>query len=374
MKALDFLDAPVPEGVRLFLISGPEAFLREQAATHVTSTLGGDCEIVHLRVGPGDETIVLSDVLDELRMAGLFSGRDRLVRLTGADSLVKEHGAALERFIASGEALHPWIIEGESLAPKRLKGRPRSGLARAVVDAGGIVVTCQALYDTSFGGKGPVWQSPLSRWVQQRARGLGKRLSLKDAYQIHRLAGRDLRVLDAELHKLAAYAGERPELTADDVEQVVARGRLGAAYELADAVAAGDVPQALDRSARLFENGLADSGGRIVRDPASIALILQRTLTNRLLRVLQVVELMRGGMSFEDAAGAVGQPPWGRDRLRRQAEVLAAPGRGLRLVRGLRELEEGLKGGGGPPRTLVERFLVEAPGAGSPAGGAAWTR
>ncbi len=45
MKVLDFLKAPLPDAARVFVVSGSESFLREQAVRKIKDALGEDVDV-----------------------------------------------------------------------------------------------------------------------------------------------------------------------------------------------------------------------------------------------------------------------------------------------------------------------------------------
>jgi hypothetical protein len=69
---------------------------------------------------------------------------------------------------------------------------------------------------------------------------------------------------------------------------------------------------------------------------------------------------MDSGSRLAEAADAVREVPWGRDRLRAQIEAFRELRHRTRVLHALREAESDLKSGGGTPRVLFDRFLVDA--------------
>jgi DNA polymerase III delta subunit len=362
MKVVDFLKVPVPPRARIFVITGEEPYLREQAVARIRESLPPDLEVqvVHGPLAASDKGVDLRDLLDDLRTGSLFGG-ERLVHLKDADVLAKENQAALSRFVAEGAIVQRFVVEAKALLPRGAKTLPKTGLLPAVEAAGGVVVTCDPLYDTPFAGKGPPHQSPLSRWVQDQATKLGKRISLEDAYVLHRLVGPGLRELDGELRKLALYVKDRKTITAEDIEAATGAGRLAPVFDLAEAVAGRDGPAVLEQSALLFERGLMDFSGRHVRDPVGIALTILAAVSMRLRKVFRVKEMMAEGASFEEAAKSVKHPAPFLDRLRSQIEAWKRPQDVRVVMESLVGLERGLKTGG-PARILFDRFVVEGLG------------
>lgn len=371
IKVLEFLRAPPPKECRLFAVTGEESWLREQATSRILESLPPDVEVqtVHAAASGGDAALDLRDLLDDLRTASLFGG-ERLVHVRNADAFVKEHQAALIRFLDGGGAVQRLVIETPELLARGAKSVPKTGVLAALEKAGGLVIACDPLYDSPFGGKGPPHLSPLSRWVQDRAAGLAKRISIEDAYVLHRLVGTGLRELDGELRKLAVFVKDRKTITAEDIEACCGGGRLAPVFDLAEAVAGRRLAEVLEQSALLFERGLMDFSGRLVREPSAVALTCLSAVALRLRKVARVRELMDAGTDFEEAARKVKQPPLFLDRLRVQVAAWRGADDVRRIVATLVELERGLKTGG-PARVLFDRFAVEglAPGG---TGSAAW--
>ncbi len=99
--------------------------------------------------------------------------------------------------------------------------------------------------------------------VDEQLKPLGKKL-LRDAEaELKNRLGDDLRLIATELQKLALYAGERAQITRDDVLAVVAPVREEEFFALAEAVGEGDLGKAL----QLFGDEL-----RRKANPSSVAL------------------------------------------------------------------------------------------------------
>ncbi len=74
---------------------------------------------------------------------------------------------------------------------------------------------------------------------------LKKRLARDAELELKNRLGDDLRLIASELRKLALYAGERPQITREDVEAVVAPVREEEFFALSEAVGEGDAGKAL---------------------------------------------------------------------------------------------------------------------------------
>jgi DNA polymerase III delta subunit len=354
VKAEVFLKqaAQVP---RVAVISGSETWFRDASLAHLLAALPKDIE-VEVRDGAGEIPIDPPAFFDDLRMSSLFGG-ERVIVLVRADAFLKEHSDPFKRFMESGGPLQRLILVGEELLPKRKGEGPKRG-PLASLDDDALLVSCDALYDTPFQGQGPAWKSPLSSWVVDRARFRNKRISMEDAWLLHRLTGNNLGEIEGLLDKLALRLGKRTSISADDIEASCAGTRLVPVFALADAAASRQLPLALESSAILFERGLVESSGRITRDPQGITAAVVGALAMKLRRLGRVTELMAGGMDFDGAADAVRENPMFRDTLRRQVQACGGSS-GVRLMHtGLVDLDAAMKSSSGDARALLDRFLI----------------
>lgn len=356
-KAQDFL-AAAPRDFLLAIVSGEETWFRDQAVSHLLAALPQGVEVERFDA-EGETPIDPAQFFDELRMASLF-GTERVIVLARADKFLgkDEHGDAVARFLKSGEQRQRLVLAGESLLPKGGKGAPARGPLKDL-PAETVMVSCDPLFDAPFAGKGPAWQSPLSRWVVARAAQRKRRLSMEDAWLLHRLVGNNLAELDAALEKLSLALGKRAEIRAEDIESACGGGRLVALYDIADSVVSRQSKAALESSRILFERGLAEFSGRVTRDPMAISMALLAVIAGRLRTLGRMAELVAGGQSAEQAAATVEKNNFAREKLCMQFATAGGQEGSLRLHTALVQLDADLKSGGGDPRVLFERLVVQ---------------
>lgn len=371
MKALEFLKRPGDVSkLRLAVVTGAEEYLRSKVIERLLGGFGPEV-VKDVIEGPATREVGKFDfanLLDTLRTPSLFGG-ESVVVLTNADAVISEHAAAFARFVERGEACHRLLVEGEALCAKPGKSSAKKdALASAVDAASGIVVFCDPLYDTPYAGRGAAWQTELTRWLADEARARGKDLSLEDAYEMQQLVGSNLRELVAELEKLVTFVGPRKRIEATDVEEAVGATRTSPAFRLAESIASADLEASLRLSSELFERGAGElSGGRRVTDEGGIAMMLIGATAQKLRRIGTVLDALGRGAPFEEALNTVRTHPAFRHQLEQQVD--AWQDRSLaHATHSLVELEKDLKSAGGPPRELVDRFLVTALGAGAPRG------
>jgi DNA polymerase-3 subunit delta len=112
------------------------------------------------------------------------------------------------------------------------------------LQANAVSVQCKPLYDDQIGG-----------WIAQRIRKLGKKASPEACQLMQGYVSRSLREIQNEIDKLFIYVGEKPDITADDVTQVVGMSKLWNVYELQRAVGTRDLPRCLEIGQRMVEAG-----------------------------------------------------------------------------------------------------------------------
>jgi DNA polymerase III delta subunit len=174
--------------------------------------------------------------------------------------------------------------------------------------------------------------------------------------------GNKLRELDTELKKLAVFVGTRSAIREEDIMECVASGRKAGLFQVAEAVLDRDFRAALEQVDVVFERGIVDFGGRLVRDKHALAMMLVAAIAGRLRRVGQASEHIESGAPFEEAANAVKQPPFARDRLRAQLSAWRSSNDMREGVSELIELEGALKSGGGEPEVLISLCLTRLAG------------
>jgi DNA polymerase-3 subunit delta len=110
--------------------------------------------------------------------------------------------------------------------------------------ANGVTVECKPLYDNQVAG-----------WIGARIRALGKKASPEACQVMQGYVSSSLREIQNEIDKLFTYVGEKREITADDVTQVVGMSKLWNIFELQKAVGQRDIARSLEISQRLLQAG-----------------------------------------------------------------------------------------------------------------------
>ncbi|MBO8142725.1 MAG: DNA polymerase III subunit delta [Firmicutes bacterium] len=183
----------------------------------------------------------------------------------------------------------------------------------------------------------------LPRWVAERARSMGLRLSAGAARLLIELTGPDPKMLDTELDKLAVYAQGQPvdEKTVQETASVaVPQAAEHAVFRMAEAVAGGRAEEALVLLDRLLAVG----------EPPLVVLSI-------LARHFRLLALAAGSTEPAKELGArLGVPPFAAERLRRQAGAVGVEGAAAALRRILKadlEIKTGRD-----PRLTLETLVV----------------
>ncbi len=146
----------------------------------------------------------------------------------------------------------------------------------------------------------------LNRWIVQTMRGLGKEISPALASTLAFTVGRDAALLRGEMEKLAAYAQEQDQVTAEDIQTVAVKSLEASVFDMVDALVEGKA----DKAFALYEKMLITGSSRF----AVLAMILRQY------RILfQYKTLKESGASPGEIRSQLGIPPFAADRAARQA-------------------------------------------------------
>ncbi|HYI98354.1 MAG TPA: DNA polymerase III subunit delta [Thermoleophilaceae bacterium] len=217
-----------------------------------------------------------------------------------------------------------------------VRGKPLKGLVQAVEKAGGEVREHPAPKP---------WELP--KWASGRARELGLRLEGEAAKTLVALAGPSQQRISRELEKLAIALHPDPTAGVEDVERLTAGEASPRVYDLGDALVGGNVEQAIELAEELALQGERPS--RFVYP-----------IVGRLREVHRAVELLEGGLTEKELAGALKLPPWRVKKivpLARRADREALE----RALCRFADLEVELRGGGSlDEETAVTLTLARA--------------
>jgi len=216
----------------VYVLYGDDAYLRDEHRKQIVDLVVGDAD-PHLCLTTFDGSPEPVEVFDELRTMPFLAPR-RLVIVREADDFVSAHRAAIEKFLQNPPSAGVLM-----LTVTRWPSNTR--LAKLVAKIG------QAI-DCSVPEKGN-----LGRWLARSADRRGKQIAPDAAKLMGEWIGRDLAALDAEIEKLSLYVGDRPAITLEDVCTLVTASAGPAAFELTNAITAGDAAAALKALAGMLQ-------------------------------------------------------------------------------------------------------------------------
>lgn len=206
------------------LIVGEEEFLAEQELTRrVGQVLDPDAQRAALDVLDG--AAPASEILTRLDTMPFF-GPQRVVVVRRLEAMREADQEALAQYLERGGSPTVGIFVARDLDRRR---RLYQAFRRH-----GIIVEARPL---------PPREVPA--WVAERFRAAGKQPAPGAAEALVALAGANLRDLDHEVAKVAAYVGDRPRVTSADVEAIATRMGEASIFALVDALGGRDAPRAL---------------------------------------------------------------------------------------------------------------------------------
>ncbi|OLD25213.1 MAG: DNA polymerase III subunit delta [Chloroflexi bacterium 13_1_40CM_3_65_12] len=211
----------------------------------------------------------------------------------------------------------------------RLGGGNR--LAKSVAAAGGNVEEMLHL-------KGRA----LSEWAARRATDHG--LSAAVAAQVVRVTPADLKVIDSELSKLAAYKASGSKLTAEVVTELLAGGREDEIFKLTDNLLPHPTPEALKIARGLSSGGM---------QPTSVAWRMARHVA----LVLEVRARQDRGESLSDVKSQMAEHPFVVQKAFETARD-ADPDQLEAVLRAIRDYEWEVKSGQIDPELGLDVLLT----------------
>ena len=174
----------------------------------------------------------------------------------------------------------------ESVLVLVVRGKALKQLCKAVEKAGGEV--------REYAAPKP-WELP--KWTIERGRELGLEVDGEAAKQLVALVGAGQQRISRELEKLALAVHPGTRVTIADVELLAASDTAPQAYDLADALVAGDLRATLALAEQLESHG--ERPGRLVFP-----------VVRRLREVHRAASLLDRGMPESKVGEALKAPPW----------------------------------------------------------------
>src|SRR4051812_44856888 len=207
-----------------------------------------------------------------------FSTGTRYILIDGVETWKAPQLDPLERALAD--------MPPETVVVMVARGKAQPRLCKAVEKAGGEIREYEAPTARQLG-----------KWTMERAAEQNLKLDGEAARTLVALAGPRQQRLAREVERLALLAHPEGQLSASQVAELAASETSLQAYELADAIVAGDQNHALATAERLSVQG--EPPGRLLY-----------SVVRRLREVHRAAELLDAGIRENEAAGMLGTAPW----------------------------------------------------------------
>jgi len=229
----------------LCLVYGDEDFLVRDRASQVyeawcAAAGGEDHEVIDGTVRNASEALDALTKLNEAVQTLPFFGGAKVVWLRAANFLGDERTASsrdvTDRLNGLAKDWETFDWQGVQVLISAGKVDKRKGFFKSVKKIASIEDLSVA--DKERGSKAALI-------VRQRLTELGKKITSHVADELILLAGSSLQQLHTEADKLAAYVGERDEVTRQDVHEIATRTKQAQAFALGDALGERNLPKLL---------------------------------------------------------------------------------------------------------------------------------
>jgi len=213
----------------VYALVGSDPFLQLQKLREIAALLPPDAQ----KIDYDGETVQLAEILDELQSFAMFGGGTKLVTVREADALITRYREQLEDYVNKPSSSATLVLRLSSLPSTQR-------IAKAIAKVGAIE-SCAPPKD-------------LVRWAINHAKHAHKITLMPDAAKVLvDYVGADLGRLDTELAKLAIQC-DAGKISLDTVCANVAFTREREMWDLTNALAAGNVGEALSRWRQLLHS------------------------------------------------------------------------------------------------------------------------
>lgn len=344
-------DAPVT------LLYGDADLLLQRAVREIIEGALEESEREYGLIRVNADEAGLSGVIAEMQSGSLMAPR-RVVVVREVTALSNSEQKALAPRIAEPQqGLSMVLVAAKPPEQQRRFGVPVAADLKRAIEAAGQIVQLNAPREGALPG-----------WAVGEMQALGKELRRDAAAALCQTVGGDLDRMMREIEKLAAYVGDRGEVTVEDVQAVSVRVTEADIFELMDAIGRKDAATALTMLDGVLPEG-SDRGefipflGMIARQ---LRLIWQaRFLRQCRIPLKQIQQLpteiaakLPERHNFVDATS--GRKAWLAEKFTQQA-ALFSDGQLARAIDRLCQADLALKGGGGrlDDRTVIELLIAD---------------
>lgn len=218
----------------VFLFLGSDDYLKEKAVKELASSLLEDSnKDLDYKVFYASETEP-AEALDHINTIPFFASR-KLVVIKGFDKASDEFIERLINYSKKPLKTTCLILEasGESILKDYPEITKHVGLRRF----------------------GEMTARESDAWIKDYLSGRNKRMAADAVALFKEACGRDMMAMSQELEKLAAYTGEKAEISYNDVETLVGKSLISSTFELADSIGSGRTADALHICHDLITSG-----------------------------------------------------------------------------------------------------------------------
>ncbi len=299
----------------VIILHGPEEWLRRRAVEHVEAAYK---DLMVLRLS--GENLDWSRVADEILTASLFS-KNKLVIVDESESFAKQFSKELSAYFENPSKQNILVMVSPSTKPPVLEHRNV------------LHVLCEAQPGYEF-----------ERLIDGAVRDAGKLIEPAAARELTRRLGEGRSQWQSQVAKLVDFAGTRASITLADVETQIRDEQEFQAFDLVNAISAGQRDKALGILHRLLAQGAA-------------APMLMGSLVWQYRKMAEVKRKIQKGMSGERACSSAGVRFRPQDFARMVDQTPEE-----RILKGHQELMQvdlSLKSTGQPEDLLLDRLVIE---------------
>ncbi len=219
---------------RIYIIAGKDEPLVGAKCQELLEQLLDPQQRMTALLSVDGEEAFIADILDELRTAPFLADK-RVVVVRGADEFISQHRPILEKYFEKPSPTGILVMTVSSWKPK-------TNLAKMLPEVGRLIEITQPKR----------WELP-GVLVQYAAEQHKVKINRDAAEVLIELVGEELTQLYNEIDKLTLFARDEKVITLQHVESLIGHHRIYDAFEVIDAVTAGDTGQAVKRLRNMFE-------------------------------------------------------------------------------------------------------------------------
>jgi DNA polymerase III subunit delta len=212
----------MPELERVYLFTGEDTFLMEEAIKSMRNSLGEDVLMNFYSFGP-DESGAADKALELLNTIPFFDDK-RFVLIRNVHKLDERSFEKIGRYVNNPSNTATLVLTMEGKKPwKEKEKKPWEERYKALTEK----AKKQAFNEMK--------ENQLISWIINRAKSMEKEIEL-EAANLLKEALLSTWQIASELEKLCLYTGERKKITHDDVKKLVLKTYDDTVFKLADAL------------------------------------------------------------------------------------------------------------------------------------------